>query len=376
LRWWNIPSAIEEVGLEFFLGDDAAVEAAARKVVDGARLDASEGLAVYEKASLHLLGALADYAKRRVSGDDVYFCVNRHINYSDYCVNECRFCAYYKKVGTAAGERLSVEQFMERLGPGYREFHVVGGCDPQLDLHYHLQALSQMRKAFPYTRRQCYTAIEVDFIARNAGLSVDETLGLMVGAGLEALPGGGAEIFDPEIRKRICPNKIGGDEWLDVHRKAHNMGIKSNCTMLYGHIEERRHRISHLIRLRELQDETGGFLAFIPLPFHPENTGFSDLPGPDGVEDLRTIAICRIMLDNISHIKAFWIMLGLKLAQVALHFGADDLDGTVVEEIITHRAGARTPIGISYDEMVRLIRDAGLVPVERDTFYEIYWRWE
>ena len=362
--------------MEFFLAGDAELENAARKVVDGIRLDASEGLALCDGGSLHLLGALADHAKRRVSGDDVYFCVNRHVNYSDYCVNECRFCAYYKKVGNDAGERLSIEQFMERLGPGYREFHIVGGCDPGLDLHYHLMALSQMRKLYPYTRRQCYTAVEVDFIARNAELSIDETLSLLVGAGLEALPGGGAEIFDPEIRKRICPNKISGEAWLDVHRRAHNMGIKTNCTMLYGHIEGRRHRIDHLIRLRELQDETGGFLAFIPLPFHPENTCFSDLPGPDGTEDLRTIAISRIMLDNIPHVKAFWIMLGLKLAQVALHFGADDLDGTVVEERITHRAGARTPLGISYDEMVRLIRDAGLVPVERDTMYEIYWRWE
>jgi aminodeoxyfutalosine synthase len=265
---------------------------------------------------------------------------------------------------------------MEHLGSGYREFHVVGGCDPELDLHYHLQALSQMRKAFPATRRQCYTAVEVEFIARNAGLNVDETLELMIGAGLEALPGGGAEIFDPVIRKQICANKISGDDWLDVHRKAHNKGVKSNCTMLYGTIEERKHRIDHLIKLRELQDETAGFLAFIPLPFHPENTGFGELPGPGGAEDLRTIAISRLMLDNIPHIKAFWIMLGLKLAQVALHFGADDLDGTVVEEIITHRAGAHTPIGIDYYDMVDLIKDAGLIPVERDTLYDIYWRWD
>ncbi len=269
---------------------------------------------------------------------------------------------------------MSIDEFTGRLAPGYREFHIVGGCDPELPLEYHTETLSQMRERFPDTRRQSYTAVEIEFIARTAGLTVGDTLNRLIEAGLEALPGGGAEIFDSEIREKICPNKISGDQWLDVHRQAHLKGIKTNCTMLYGHIEERRHRIDHLIRLRELQDETGGFLAFIPLPFHPENTGFPELHGPSGVEDLRTIAISRLMLDNIPHIKAFWIMLGLKLAQVALHFGADDLDGTVVKEIITHRAGAKTPEGIARDAIIDMIRDAGLVPVERDTLYKIFWR--
>lgn len=329
---------------------------------------------LYERAPLHLLGTLADHAKRRVSGGDIYFCVNRHVNYSDYCVNECRFCAYFKSVGQGEGNRMTPDEFAGMLAPGYHEFHIVGGCDPELGLDYHLGLLSLMKGRYPETRRQSYTAVEIEFIARNASLGVDETLRMMIDAGLEAIPGGGAEIFDPVIRERICPNKITGDEWLDVHRIAHSMGLKSNCTMLYGHIESRAHRIDHLIRLRELQDETGGFLAFIPLPFHPENTGFADLPRTSGVEDLRTIAISRLMLDNIPHVKAFWIMLGVKLAQVALHYGADDLDGTVVKEIITHRAGAKTPEGITRDTIVDLIKDAGLVAVERDTLYETYWR--
>lgn len=373
-RWWNIPGAIENIGLEYFIDDDPDIGAASRKVMDDERLSFDEGLMLYERASLHLLGALADHAKRRICGDDIYFCVNRHVNYSDYCVNGCKFCAYFQEIGTTAGTRIPVDEIIGMLGPGYREFHIVGGCDPELDIDYHIELLSKMREAYPDTRRQCYTGVEVEFIARNAGISVDEGLDRLIGAGLEALPGGGAEIFDPEIRNRICPEKITGDEWLDVHRKAHKKGIKSNCTMLYGHIEERRHRIDHLIKLRKLQDETGGFLAFIPLPFHPENTGFAELPGPGGVEDLRTIAISRLMLDNIPHIKAFWIMLGLKLAQVALHYGSDDLDGTVVEERITHTAGATTPIGLAKKKIIHIIRDAGLVPVERDTLYEIYWR--
>ena len=362
------------MGLEFFLNGDPDVACAARNAIDGKRLSFDEGLLLYESAPLHLLGTIADNAKRRLCGDDIYFCVNRHVNYSDYCVNECNFCAYFHKLGTESGKRIPVDEIIEMLGPGYREFHIVGGCDPKLDLEYHLELLSRMRESFPETRRQCYTAVEVEFIGRYSGLCIDETLDKMIEAGLDALPGGGAEIFDPEIRTKICPNKITGDQWLDIHRKAHGKGIKTNCTMLYGHIEEKRHRIAHLVKLRELQDETGGFLAFIPLPFHPENTGYPDLPGPGGVEDLRTIAISRLMLDNVLHIKAFWIMLGLKLAQVALHFGADDLDGTVVEERITHTAGARTPIGLAKDMIIHLIRDTGLVPVERDTLYEIYWR--
>jgi len=373
-RWWNIPGAIENTGLEYFIDDDPEIEAVSRKVLDGERLSFDEGLMLYERAPLHLLGALADHAKRRICGDDIYFCVNRHVNYSDYCVNGCKFCAYFQEMGSKAGTRIPVDEIIGMFGPGYREFHIVGGCDPELDIDYHIELLSKMREAYPDTRRQCYTGVEIEFIARNAGLSVDDGLDRLIEAGLNAIPGGGAEIFDPEIRKRICPKKITGDEWLDVHRRAHGKGIKSNCTMLYGHIEERRHRIDHLIKLRELQDETGGFMAFIPLPFHPENTGFAGLPGPGGVEDLRTIAISRLMLDNIPHIKAFWIMLGLKLAQVALHFGSDDLDGTVVEERITHTAGATTPIGLAKQKIIHTIRDAGLVPVERDTLYEIYWR--
>jgi aminodeoxyfutalosine synthase len=373
-RWLSIRGAIEEFGVEYFLDEDQEIEAIARKSVDGKRLSGDEGLRLYENASLHLLGALADHAKRRHCGDDIYFCVNRHVNYTDYCINECNFCAYYKKPGSSAGRRLSTGEIMKMLDSGYREFHIVGGCDPEPLLSYYLEMLSKMKKAYPDTRRQCFTAVEIAHIAKIAGMSVDDCLDMLIAAGLEAIPGGGAEIFDPEIRQKICPNKISGDEYLDVHRKAHGKGIKSNCTMLYGHIEEPRHRIDHLVKLRELQDETGGFLAFIPLSFHPENTKYENLKGPSGLEDLRTIAISRLMLDNIPHIKAFWIMLGLKLAQVALHFGADDLDGTVVEERITHRAGAETPVGIARNEIIRLIKGAGLVPVERDTLYKTYWR--
>jgi aminodeoxyfutalosine synthase len=252
---------------------------------------------------------------------------------------------------------------------GATEIHIVGGAHPTWPLSRYVEMLGSLREAFPNVHLQAFTAVEIAHIAETAGLSVRETLRRLSDAGLGSLPGGGAEVFSPRVRSLVCPEKLAGADWLDVMREAHGLGIRSNATMLYGHVETDEERIDHMIRLRELQDETGGFMSFIPLAFHPANTGLSDMTSTTGLADLKTLAISRLMLDNFDHIKAFWIMLGIKLAQVSLLFGVDDIDGTVVEERITHSAGAETPQALTVAELERMIVEAGRVPVERDTLY-------
>jgi aminodeoxyfutalosine synthase len=255
------------------------------------------------------------------------------------------------------------------VAAGAREVHIVGGLHPDVTLDYCLDLVGRLHEAFPAVCLQAFTAVEIAYVAAKAGLTAVQALARLKEAGLAALPGGGAEIFDPAVRRRIAPRKISGAEWLDVHRQAHRLGLPTNATMLYGHVETPAHRVDHLLALRRLQDETGGFAAFIPLPFHPQGTQLADLEGPTACDDLRTIAAARLLLDNVPHLKAFWIMLTPGLAQVALRFGADDMDGTVVREEITHAAGARTPQGLAPQDLVHLIRAAGCEPVERDTLY-------
>ncbi|HHT9155952.1 MAG TPA: aminofutalosine synthase MqnE [Candidatus Tripitaka sp. YC43] len=343
------------------------------KVEAGGRLGLEEAVGLYGSDDLLLLGQMANTVKERKSGNKVYYIVNRHINYTNVCKNRCRFCAFSKEENQAGGYTMSVEEVLEKaegvVGQGATEVHVVGGLHPHLGLDYYLKMLSRLHEKFPGVHLQAFTAVEAAHIAQRAGLSVRDTLKELVQAGLDSLPGGGAEVFSQRIRKELCPDKLSGEDWLAVMRQAHELGLRSNATMLYGHLETPVERIRHLLALRDLQDETGGFMSFIPLAFHSDNTFLQGLPRTTADLDLRTLAISRLLLDNFPHVKAFWVMLGVKLAQVSLSFGVDDIDGTVIQEKITHSAGADTPEELSVGEIVRLIEEAGREPVERDTLY-------
>lgn len=343
------------------------------RLAAGERLTRDDGLALLACDDLTALGALADRARQARCGLTAWYCANTHVNHTNRCVNRCGLCAYWRGMDDPGGYLLTPAEVADRAAPdveaGATEVHVVGGLHPDVGLDYLVETVGHLHEAFPRVCIQAFTAVEVAYAAAGAGLAPAEVLARLKAAGLTGLPGGGAEIFDPEVRRRICPRKISGAEWLDIHRQAHGLGLRTNATMLYGHIESAAHRVDHLLALRDLQNETGGFLAFIPLPFHPEGTAFGDLEGPTAADDLRTIATARLLLDNVDHVKAFWIMLTPNLAQVALRFGADDIDGTVVREEITHAAGARTPQALSLGDLERLARGAGCLPVERDTLY-------
>jgi aminodeoxyfutalosine synthase len=343
------------------------------KILGGERLNFEDGMALFRCGNVLALGHLANIVRERKNADRAYYIINQHINYTNVCVNRCAFCAFSRDPGDADAYTMSVEEVVARATAqhprGGTEIHIVGGCHPDLTLDYYVEMLARLREALPRCHLQALTAVEVAHIARVSNLSVAETLRRLKKAGMGSIPGGGAEIFSPRIRALTCAKKIPAEEWLAVMRTAHRMGLRSNATMLYGHVEQPEETIDHLIRLRELQDKTGGFMSFIPLAFHPEGTQMSHLAGTTARLDLTVMAIARLMLDNFDHIKAFWIMLGVKLAQVALWFGADDLDGTVIEERITHSAGARTPQALTTREIRRLIREAGRTPVERDTLY-------
>ncbi|HHT9120145.1 MAG TPA: aminofutalosine synthase MqnE [Candidatus Hypogeohydataceae bacterium YC41] len=343
------------------------------KVEDGERLGLEEAVRLYECDDLLLLGQMANKIKGKKSANRIYYIVNRHINYTNICKNRCRFCAFSKEENQDGGYAMGVEEVLAEaegvVEQGATEIHIVGGLHPQLGLDYYLKMLSCLRERFPSIHLQAFTAVEVAHIAERAGLSVKDTLKELVQAGLDSLPGGGAEVFSPRIRKELCPDKLSGKDWLAVMRQAHKLGLRSNATMLYGHLETPLERIKHLLALRELQDDTGGFMSFIPLAFHSDNTFLRGLPRTTANLDLKTLAISRLLLDNFPHIKAFWVMLGVKLAQVSLSFGVDDIDGTVIQEKITHSAGADTPEELSVEELVALIEEAGREPVERDTLY-------
>lgn len=343
------------------------------KVEAGQRLSFEDGLALEESTDLFTLGDLANIVRERYNGNFGYYNVNTHINPTNVCVYKCDFCAFRADLDEARAYVMERDAILERArqahGRGATELHIVGGLHHKLPFEYYVDVVRWVKEAAPEIHVKAYTGVEVEFFAKIARLSIRQVLETLVEAGLGSLPGGGAEIFHPEVREQICGAKASTETWLEVHRTAHQLGLHSNATMLYGHIDKPKHRIDHLIRLRELQDETGGFQTFIPLAFHPDNSRMDEIPKPSGVMDLKTMAISRLMLDNFPHIKAYWVMLGIKTAQVALAFGADDLDGTVVHETIYHEAGAETPQEISVSEIQRLIAEAGRIPVERDTLY-------
>lgn len=343
------------------------------KVRNGARISDIEALELFQSNDLLAIGELAALANRRQNGDRVYFNVNRHINYSNICVNRCTFCAFCKGEGDAGAYTLALNDVLakaaEAAAAGATEIHMVGGLHPDLPFDFYLEMLAAIKADNPALHIKAFTAVEIDYFARITGQSVEAVIDELKKAGLESLPGGGAEIFAEDVRELICPEKISGKRWLEVTEKVHRAGLKSNATMLFGHLESYEDRIDHLDRLRRLQDRTGGFQSFIPLAFQPDNTRVPGAKGVGGVDALKTLAISRVYLDNFRHVKAYWIMLGLKIAQVALTFGVNDLDGTVVEEKIGHDAGADSPQAMSKEQIVDLIRKAGRIPVERDTLY-------
>jgi aminodeoxyfutalosine synthase len=343
------------------------------KVAGGERLSADDGLFLAEEVDLFTLGELANIVRERKNGQFAYYNVNTHINPTNVCVYRCTFCAFRADLKSPKGYVMTDEQILARAAEadrrGATELHIVGGLHHQLPYSWYLNVVRIIHDAYPRLHLKAYTPVEWQWFGNLTKRPTKDILAEFIDAGLGSLPGGGAEIFHPEIRDQICEHKADADEWLRIHREAHSLGLKSNATMLYGHIEKPWHRIDHLIRLRELQDETGGFQTFIPLAFHPDNTKLSHLPKPSGLLDLKTMAVSRLMLDNFPHIKAYWVMLGLKTAQIALSFGADDIDGTVVYEKIYHDAGSDQPQELTVAELRRQIEEAGRVPVERDTLY-------
>jgi aminodeoxyfutalosine synthase len=355
------------------LNSDARLSAIREKVEAGQRLSFDDGVFLYESADLFSLGELANLVRERKNGRFTYYNVNTHLNPTNVCVYRCTFCAFRADLKSPKGYVMSDEQILERAAEAERrgatELHIVGGLHHQLPYEWYLNVVRIVHQAHPRLHLKAYTAVEWDWFARLTGRSTRDLLTEFKEAGLGSLPGGGAEIFHAEVRDKICEHKAGADSWIRIHREAHQLGLRTNATMLYGHIEEARHRVDHLCQLRQLQDETGGFQTFIPLAFHPDNTHLAHLAKPSGLMDLKTMAISRLMLDNFAHIKAYWVMLGIKTAQVALSFGADDLDGTVVHEKIYHDAGSDSPQEMSVADIRRLIEEAGRIPVERDTLY-------
>ncbi len=353
----------------------AALRGVAAKVRAGLRLDEDDALNCLTTPHLIHLGRLADAVRRQLNGNVTYFNINRHINPTNVCIYtyNCKFCSFAAMKGEAHAWEMSHEDVYaharQQGGNDVTEFHIVGGLHPDLSLDWYLEMLRGLKERFPKAHLKAFTAIEIGWFAKREKLSIEEVLRRLRDAGLGSLPGGGAEIFHPEVREIICDGKLDADEWIEVHRVAHGMGIRTNCTMLYGHVEQPVHKVDHLLRLRALQDDTGGFNAFIPLAYHPENNYMGLKYHTTGQDDLRHIAAARLVLDNIPHIKAYWVMVTPKLAQVALRFGADDLDGTIVEEKIYHMAGAGTAQQLSRSELERIVREAGFVPVERDTLY-------
>jgi aminodeoxyfutalosine synthase len=343
------------------------------KVVAGQRLSREDGLKLFESHDLLTIGFLADLVRQRHHGQKTYWVYNQHINYSNICINGCRFCAFSRSLGEEGGFALTVDQIAdkvrERLHEPITEIHVVGGCHPELPFSYYLDLVRTIKAMRPGVTVKAFTAVEVAHLAQNEELAIAEILLALKEAGVEALPGGGAEVFSARVRQLLCPEKLSGNGWLEVAKESHKRGMRTNATLLYGHLETAAERVDHLLALRKAQDETGGFITFIPLAFQSSNTIISDLQPRTGFADLKTIAISRLLLDNFAHIKAYWIMLGTKMAQVALHFGADDLDGTVMEERIGHMAGASSAEALSPEELESLIRAAGHEPVQRDTFF-------
>ena len=353
--------------------EDSRLKPILAKVEAGERLSYDDGLALYRTSDILALGYMANLVRERMHGSTTYFNVNRHINPTDVCVASCRLCAFGKRAKDPKAYTMSLEQVWHVAGEGWTEavteFHIVGGLHPELTLDWYCEMLRGLKERFPQVHLKAFTMVEIGYLAQRTKVPVREVLERLRDAGMDSLPGGGAEIFCDRVRRIICDHKITGDEWLETARTAHRLGLHSNCTMLYGHIETDEDRVDHLLKLRALQDETQGFVTYIPLAFHPDHTPLQHIPKTTGFLDIKSIAVARLMLDNIAHIKAYWIMMTPKIAQIALRFGADDIDGTVVEEKIYHDAGATTAQSLRRSELLRLIRRAGRDPVERDTLY-------
>jgi aminodeoxyfutalosine synthase len=347
------------------------------KVLARERLSRSDGLRLYATPHLHALGALANHVRERLHGDLAFFNVNQHVNYTNLCNKLCRFCAFQRLPGQPGAYQMTpaeaAQKVREQLDQPVTEVHMVAGVWPRIPYGYYLELLRAVKAARPSIHIKAFTMVELDQIAKVAGKPLEAVLPELIEAGLGSVPGGGAEIFSERVRAETYHLKISGAEWLAIARKVHQAGLKSNCTMLHGHIETPAERVDHLDALRSLQDETGGFQTYIPLSFHPENSEMAALDGPTALDELREIAVARLMLDNIPHVKAYWILMDVAAAQLCLAYGADDVDGTVVEEKIYHEAGATTPQCVGREELVQWIRDAGRVPVERDTLYNVIW---
>src|SRR5947199_4629814 len=363
-----------------FQTDDTTLEPIAAKVFARERLSFDDAVTLYRSPDILAIGWLANQVPESIHADKAYFNVNRHINPTNVCVAACRLCAFGRKKGAPGAYTMALEEAFETAASGYTEavteFHIVGGLHPDLPFEYFLDLISGLKQRFPQVHLKAFTMVEVAYLSKRAKLSLRETLEQLKAAGVDSLPGGGAEIFADRVRHIICDHKIDGDQWLETARLAHQLGMKSNATMLYGHIESDEDRVDHLMKLRALQDLTGGFQTFIPLAFHPDNTPLQHLPKTTGMLDIKQISVSRLMLDNFSHIKAYWQMMTPKIAQISLRFGADDIDGTVIEEKIYHDAGATTPQGMRRQELVRLIHEAGREPIERDTLYRSVTRTE
>lgn len=358
--------------------DSARFATIAEKIHAREPLTFEDGVALYRHPDLLALGSLANTVRERLHGDRTYFNINFHINPTNVCEADCQFCSFARlQPGMPQAYTMSVDEIrqklVEREGQPVTEIHIVSGLHGGVPWSWYLDTLRVLKEVRPDIHLKAFTAVEIHFFAQKYGKTYEEVLRELMDAGLGSLPGGGAEIFAERVRKKICKEKATADEWLEVHRTAHRLGLRSNCTMLYGTIETLEERVDHMLRLRALQDETEGFQTFIPLSYHPEGNRLGKLPAPTGVDDLRTYAVARLLLHNIPHIKAYWIMIGLKTAQIAQSFGVDDLDGTVQEEKIYHMAGAETPQAMTRADLVRLIREAGRKAVERDTLYHVRW---
>jgi aminodeoxyfutalosine synthase len=363
---------------------DPTLDAITARVRARERLSAEDGLALFQHPDLLAVGQLANEVRERLHGDRTYFNRNMRIEVTNVCVASCLFCSFAKlEEGAPGAVTMTLEEAWRELEVRMSdpfppaEIHIVNGLHPGLPFTYYEELLRGFKRIKPDVHMKCFTAVEIHFFAQHYGMTHEEVLVRLRAAGLGSLPGGGAEIFHPDVRRRISDDKATADEYLEVHRVAHRLGLATNATMLYGHIETFEHRVDHLLRLRALQDEAlasdapARLQAFIPLAFHPDGNGMKNLPAPTGVDDLRTLAVSRLLLDNVPHIKAYWVSMTPKIAQVGLCFGADDLDGTIVHETIYSAAGSTSPSGLGYDALVRLIREAGRTPVERDTLYNV-----
>ncbi len=349
----------------------------AEKVTSGERISIEEGILLYREGSLPYLAVLAEHVRHKINGKQVFFNRNIHLEPTNICINHCAFCSYRRKKGEEGCWEFGIDELVKMAADhqlsGITEIHIVGGVHPDRDVHFYADLLTGIKKILPHVQIKAFTAVEIDAMCRFASVTIKEGLGLLKNAGLVSMPGGGAEIFDEELRAKICPDKTGSAAWLDIHRTAHQLGIATNSTMLYGLLEDYTHRIDHLNRLRTLQDETGGFNAFIPLKFKHYNNRFSHIEESTTVEDLKNYAVSRIFLDNIPHLKAYWPMIGKQVAQLSLAFGVDDLDGTIDDTTrIYSMAGSeeQSPTA-STEQLAEMIHGAGLVPVERDTLYNV-----